>query len=48
MRRFIRLIREILKSIVNDVRADFEVPDTYIPYEPKVLGNKLKGDSDNV
>lgn len=48
MRRFIRLIQELLKSVARDIRADFEQPDTYIPYEPKVLGNKLKGDSRNV
>ena len=48
MRRFIRLIQELLKSVIRDIRADFEQPDTYIPYEPKVLGNKLKGDSHNV
>lgn len=46
MRRFIRLIKEIVKDIMKDLNRE---PDyTYERYEPKVLGNKLKGDNDNV
>lgn len=48
MRGFIRLIQELLKSVARDIRADFEQPDIYIPYEPKVLGNRLKGGKDHV
>ena len=43
MRRFIRLVYEILKSIAADLRKDFEPDLTYTPYEARTLGNKLKG-----
>ena len=43
MQRFIRLVQGLLKSIIEDVRKDFTPEITYVPYEPKVIGNKLKG-----
>lgn len=41
MRR-LKLIREIIKSIIASIKKDFSEEVRYIPYEPKVLGNKLK------
>lgn len=46
MRRFIRLVYEILKSIAADVRKDFEPDLIYTPYEPKTIGNRIKGGSE--
>ena len=42
--QFIRLIWAILNDIRKDVKKDFEPSLHYEPYNPKVLGNRLKGD----
>jgi len=44
MRRAYRFFKEMVNDILRSIRSDF-TPDLYYePYEPKVLGNKIKGD----
>lgn len=42
MKKKLRILKEIILSILFDIKKDFSEEVRYIPYEPKVLGNKLK------
>lgn len=40
--RFCRFLKEMVISIIRDIRKDFTPELTYTPYEAKVIGNKLR------
>ena len=41
--RLISLIIDLIRSTKNDIKEYLKPDIIYRPYEPKVLGNKLKG-----